>query len=153
MSDDVMCAADCPECGHRERDHGCYMGGDDSVLCACDAYAHLRAALAERDAQLAEARRDVIEAVGELLVPVPEPGTDAARVMIAGRIMRRERDDARTQLDAAHEQLREADAVIEDVHGAVSGRDDNGMIAYLAAEGIREWREKTKDATWRRKEE
>lgn len=45
--------------------------------------------------ELAEAREDVVKAAGELLVPIPEPGTDAARLLIANVLLRRERDEAR----------------------------------------------------------
>lgn len=39
---------------------------------------------------LAKARADVVAASGELLLPIPEPGTDAARVLIANRVLRNE---------------------------------------------------------------
>jgi hypothetical protein len=57
---------------------------------------HLRRLLAE----LAEARRDVEQAAGELIVAMPEPGTDMARVMLANAMMRRERDEARRDRNA-----------------------------------------------------
>ena len=40
-------------------------------------------------------RADVEAAAGELLLPIPEPGSATARLMIANSIMRRERDEAR----------------------------------------------------------
>ena len=51
-------------------------------------------------AELAEARRDVEQAAGELIVAMPEPGTDMARVMLANAMMRRERDEARRDRNA-----------------------------------------------------
>jgi hypothetical protein len=52
-------------------------------------------------AELAEARRDVELAAGELVVAMPKPGTDMARVMIANAMMRRERDALRAELAEA----------------------------------------------------
>jgi hypothetical protein len=48
--------------------------------------------------ELAEARRDIEMAAGELMVAMPEPGTDMARVMHANAMMRRERDRLRAAL-------------------------------------------------------
>lgn len=45
----------------------------------------------ERDAL----RADLASAAGELKVPIPEPGTDASRMLLANVLMRRERDAAR----------------------------------------------------------
>lgn len=41
---------------------------------------------------------DVRDAAGELLVPMPEPGTDAAKMLLANRMLARERDEARALL-------------------------------------------------------
>lgn len=48
--------------------------------------------------QLKAAREDVVAAAGELRMPIPAPGTDAARLLVANRVMARERDEARTSL-------------------------------------------------------
>ncbi len=65
--------------------------------------------LAEMHAELAEARRDIEMAAGELMVAMPQPGTDMARVMLANAMMRRERDEARRERD----RLREAVEVLQ----------------------------------------
>lgn len=52
--------------------------------------------------ELAEARQDVVKASGELLIDVPTPGTDLARVMIASTHIRKERDSLRQQLEEAN---------------------------------------------------
>jgi hypothetical protein len=48
-----------------------------------------RSAREEAERQLTEARADVIAAAGELLVPVPPPGTDLARLLSANVLLRR----------------------------------------------------------------
>lgn len=53
----------------------------------------------ERD----EARADVIAAAGDLLVPIPEPGSVVARLLSANAILRRERDEARAARKQAEE--------------------------------------------------
>ncbi len=47
---------------------------------------------------LHEVTEDIALAAGELLIPVPVPGTDMSRVLIANVLMRRERDKAREEL-------------------------------------------------------
>ena len=47
--------------------------------------------LAQRDLLLS----DIEEAAGELMIPIPEPGSDASKLMAANAIMRRQRDRAR----------------------------------------------------------
>lgn len=56
-------------------------------------------------AELEAAREDVRLAAGELRVPVPEPGTDASRMMLANVMMRKERDAALSRAAAAEERL------------------------------------------------
>lgn len=56
------------------------------------------AQLAALQGQLDEARSDVVEAAGALLVDMPDPGTDMSRVMLANAMMRRERDTLQAQL-------------------------------------------------------
>jgi len=61
-------------------------------------------ARAERDAALATVRTlnaDIAAAAGELLVPIPTPGSDAARLLRANIILRQERDEARAERRAA----------------------------------------------------
>lgn len=53
--------------------------------------------------ELAEHREDVRLASGELLIPIPEPGTETARLLRANVLMRRERDEARAQVKGAKE--------------------------------------------------
>ena len=62
---------------------------------SCDA---LRAEVAALRAAIAQYEADARDAAGELLVPIPTPGTDAAKVMVASRIMRGQRDEARAEL-------------------------------------------------------
>lgn len=70
--------------------------------------ADLDAATARAEAAEAEVARlranveqyeaDARDAAGELLVAIPTPGTDAAKVMVASRIMRGQRDAARAEV-------------------------------------------------------
>lgn len=53
-----------------------------------------KAALDQRDASQA----DSVAAAGELAVAFPSPGTDAAKLLKANVLLRRERDDLRRQL-------------------------------------------------------
>lgn len=90
----------------------CWNQGPEHYECAVEHIRALEAELAEarrglgdlreasalQKAELDEAQRDVAKAAGELLVEMPEPGTDMARVMIANSMMRRERDEARAAL-------------------------------------------------------
>ncbi len=58
----------------------------------------------ERDAALATVRTlnaDIAAAAGELRVPIPTPGSDAARLLRANIILRQERDEARAERRAA----------------------------------------------------
>lgn len=50
--------------------------------------------------QLAEARKDVVLAAGELLIPIPQPGTDMSRMLVANRILQRQLDAVTKQRDA-----------------------------------------------------
>lgn len=55
----------------------------DGCRCiSCEAR-HLRA-------ELAAAREDVVDAAGELLIDVPPPGSDMAKVLVANKMLRRE---------------------------------------------------------------
>ncbi len=65
---------------------------------------------------------DYRRACGELAIPVPEPGTDTARLLAANMILRGERDtarlayaDVRRELDEARAQLRAANETAEGV--------------------------------------
>lgn len=68
--------------------------------------------MAELERQLAEAREDVVMASGELMIPMPKPGSDIARLLAANSIMRRQRDEAREQRDRLAELLLEADRYV-----------------------------------------
>jgi hypothetical protein len=101
---------------------------------------------AERaEAELAAARADVVAAAGELLVPLPQPGTDGSRIMLANVAMRRERDIARKELAEARATIHE----IADALGYVSWSDDGRfeqigdeqLIEKAAAESCRAGRE------------
>lgn len=61
-----------------------------------------RTAESERDAMAA----DIVAAAGLLMVEIPEPGTDMARVMRANSQMRRERDAARAERADAMAEIR-----------------------------------------------
>jgi ElaB/YqjD/DUF883 family membrane-anchored ribosome-binding protein len=56
-------------------------------------------ALPELVRELQLAREDVVAAAGELIVEMPRPGTDMARVMLANAAMRRERDQLRAEVE------------------------------------------------------
>ncbi len=60
--------------------------------------ARAEAELARVRAELETRQEDDRLAAGELLVPLPTPGTDAARMMRANVLMRRQRDEARAKL-------------------------------------------------------
>lgn len=62
----------------------------------------------ELECEVIELKNDIELAAGELRVPIPEPGTDMARVMIANRIMRNERDKARNELNDMRDAIKEA---------------------------------------------
>jgi hypothetical protein len=49
--------------------------------------------------QVARYDADMKEAAGELLIPIPEPGTDAAKLLAANRLLRGERDRARAEMN------------------------------------------------------
>lgn len=83
----------------------------------------------ERDA----ARADVIAAAGELLVPIPEPGSVLARLLSANAIMRRERDEARAR---AREACQAAVAVV----GADGPCNVDEAVRRLAERAVT-WRE------------
>jgi hypothetical protein len=48
---------------------------------------------------------DLRQAAGDLPIALPEPGTDAARLVLANRIMRRERDEAQAEVGRLREVL------------------------------------------------
>jgi AraC-like DNA-binding protein len=87
--------------------------------CEAEFRAPLRAELSECRAQLDKARADVVSASGELLVEVPEPGTDMSRVMIANALMRRERNLFRDASEAAELRVVELRAQIESKNAAL----------------------------------
>jgi len=72
------------------------LGWDLQVNGSLGQWMHNRHDLVRQlDEKLREARADVVAAAGELLLPVPEPGTNMAKALAAITIMRRERDTAR----------------------------------------------------------
>jgi uncharacterized Zn ribbon protein len=80
---------------------------------------------------------DLREAAGELLGPMPEPGTDAARVLRANRLMRRQRDDARAANAALAERVRVLTEALEpfarmaEAHEAPHATDDFPTIVRV----------------------
>lgn len=64
----------------------------------------LERALEERDALV----KDLADAAGAFTVPLPEPGSDMAKVMSANRLLKRERDKATAHADAMAKQKDEA---------------------------------------------
>lgn len=54
-------------------------------------------------AKVRELQGDVTAAAGELRVPIPEPGTDMARLLIANVLLRRERTNAPGQAGSTYE--------------------------------------------------
>jgi hypothetical protein len=70
--------------------------------------ADLRARLARAEEELARHRADTEAAAGELLVPMPESGTDAARMLIANRLLKRRAERAESAGAAREAQLCEA---------------------------------------------
>ena len=137
MSDDVMCG----ECKHDVEDHwqdrlhgtaGCLHGCE----CRCAPQNVYRAALAERDAQLAEARRE--------LRKERRQGKELARYNDRYITLTHE---AEAERDALAAQLRDADGVIEK---ADQWMLRTGYDVWVAAnKAITAWREKTRDASWR----
>lgn len=80
-------------------------------------------------------RADVKLAAGELMGPVPEPGTDMARVCIANRLMRNERDEARTERNSERERATNFE---QDLWNCRAARD-----AYSAqVDAYRKWEQR-----------
>ena len=92
----------------------------------------------ELNAELAQYNQDMKDAAGELLVEMPRPGTDMAKVMIANRLLRNERDAFRAELQHAREliaDLTEKVTELENEQGlAEERRQFNATIADLRAE-------------------
>lgn len=100
----------------------------------------LVAIVREQAAELATFRKDLEDAAGELMVPVPAPGSVAAKMLLANRIMFRERDALRERL-AKHEKaaagLRDARAdVLASNHPGFDGSGDRFYEALDAIEVI-----------------
>lgn len=77
-----------------ERLHAALSGRDELM-------ARLQSAEKARD----DARKDAVEAAGELRVSVPEPGTDMARLLVANRLLKRRAERALDELDVAQDNL------------------------------------------------
>lgn len=82
----------------------------------------------ERDAALArvkELEADLRAAAGELLVEIPEPGTDAAKMLAANSIMRRDRS-------GFQDRVKELEAALGDVRNkAVKSMDGNTNVTLM----------------------
>ena len=103
----------------------------------------LAAVIAERDrlaGELEAARQDVEDAAGELLVSIPPPGTEGAKVLLANVAMRRERDKAREESNALRAEVerltKERDAL----------KAENAAGLDVAAEHRRHFRERAEKA-------
>jgi len=101
-------------------------GGDTSEILPeyeSDALAAIRKLCAELEA----ARADVVAASGELMVEVPSPGTDMARVMLANAAMRRERNEAREELQRMSEALAHFGYEVEAASAHLENKNKGGM--------------------------
>ena len=67
------------------------------------------------EAEIQAMRADIEAASGELRVPMPEPGTDMARVMVANAIMRDQRDEAKRENEAMRAAIVEAHSVLRNI--------------------------------------
>jgi hypothetical protein len=85
------------------------LGSDHPDCPAHGVTATLRDEVARLTAERDEARADAIAAAGELLIPIPPPGTDLARTLSANILLRRERDEAHSALTRSEEARREAE--------------------------------------------
>lgn len=74
---------------------GCGEPGRPNTLWAMTQEIIARATAAEEQAKALKA--DLAAAAGELLVPIPMPGTDMARLLLANVLLRRERDELRKE--------------------------------------------------------
>lgn len=79
-------------------------------------FADLQRMWEEAHRELAAARNDLVMAAGELMVPVPEPGSDMARSMAANVLMRAERDKWRDMADALVSRLSDVIQVTDRDH-------------------------------------
>jgi hypothetical protein len=73
-------------------------------------------------ARVTEHENDLRLAAGELMIEMPAPGTDMARCMLAGRMMRNERNDLRDrvrELEASLQTFCEGNAELRDQQRAV----------------------------------
>jgi hypothetical protein len=68
--------------------------------------------------------QDVADAAGELLVPIPEPGTDAAKMLTANVILKRERDKL-------HNRLADERIIVD---GWIEATGATDPVTYKAAE-------------------
>lgn len=100
----------------------------------------LRQGLENANELLQAHHKDLADAAGELMVPMPEPGTTMAKLLRANRLMRKERDDARAAIERVCEVFsceasdvvevareREADAM-EPAHGVARALDGKQAV-------------------------
>lgn len=92
-------------------------------------------ALREQMAELATLRKDLEDAAGELMVPVPEPGSVASKMLLANRIMFRERDALRERLAKMETAVR---ATGESLEGCTLSHPDGITVALIRLEELRE---------------
>jgi len=77
--------------------------------------------------RVAEHENDLAEAAGALMVPMPEPGTDMARVMKANALIRGERDGANkrtTELEGKIKRQREALSALNEAQARITSQLD-----------------------------
>lgn len=94
----------------------------------------LRAHVAELERDLSLARADVESAAADLSVPIPEPGSDMSRVMIANRLIWRNRADCYAVIHAAREYM-EAEDRERDKRELLDWREESGHRKTENAEG------------------
>lgn len=97
-----------------------------------------------------EVRQDVALAAGELLIPIPEPGSDLSRVMIANRLLKGRAEKVERELTEAQKTLsrweNDAAYLLDHTPGAIRVREGGGPENLRASLSVT-WMKLCKDAT------